>query len=211
MASVNDQIVREFFEMHGFLVRQVRKHVSPMAEDAEESDFWIWKPADTSPSAPRPGDVSMRNIHALESAILFVKPWHTETFTAGIIEHDLELAKRLSRSVEGSEPDAQTFLEHQPSKILILSRLPKGKSAREESITLIREKGFDGVLTFEEILPSLLDQVKVNRNYQRSDLLQTLRILKNYKLLRPLQLELFGEPGPRGKRGKAPAKRKPRR
>ena len=43
MSSVNDQIIREFFELQGFLVRQIRKHVS-MPDEVEESDFWIWHP-----------------------------------------------------------------------------------------------------------------------------------------------------------------------
>jgi hypothetical protein len=33
--------------------------------------------------------------------------------------------------------------------------------------------------------------VEVNRNYQKSDLLQTIRILKNYDFFREPQLELF--------------------
>jgi hypothetical protein len=37
----------------------------------------------------------------------------------------------------------------------------------------------------------LIDQIEVNRNYQKSDLLQIIRILKNYDFLKEPQLELF--------------------
>ena len=39
MASVNDQIIRRCFELHSFLVRQIRKHVPSGPKEVEESDF----------------------------------------------------------------------------------------------------------------------------------------------------------------------------
>jgi len=44
----------------------------------------------------------------------------------------------------------------------------------------------------------LIEQIEVNRNYQKSDLLQVIRILKNYDFFREPQLELF-KPGKRKK------------
>jgi len=41
------------------------------------------------------------------------------------------------------------------------------------------------------MLADLIGEVEVNRNYQKSDLLQTIRILKNYDFFREPQLELF--------------------
>jgi hypothetical protein len=49
----------------------------------------------------------------------------------------------------------------------------------------------DGVISFRTMLSDLIDQVEVNRNYQKSDLLQVLRILKTYEFFREPQLELF--------------------
>ena len=209
MSSVNDQIVREFFELQGFLVRQIRKHVSPMPDEVEESDFWIWHPGHeagvsggkTSPTKPE--------IRSIASAFVFVKPWHTETFTTGVIENDQDLTKRLSSTLEANDSETQSWLQHQPQNILVVSNLPKSKAAREKSMALIKEKGFDVVLTFDRILSRLLEHVERNRNYQRSDLLQTLRLLKNYELVRPLQLELFESSKPRKKRNKRPATKQP--
>ena len=39
MASVNDQIIRRYFELLSFLVRQIRKHAPSVTEKVEESDF----------------------------------------------------------------------------------------------------------------------------------------------------------------------------
>jgi hypothetical protein len=204
MASVNDQIIREYFEMHGFLVRQIRKHVSPSSEEEEESDFWIQNAAKKMDQARvKSLKISHSNIRKIDNALVFVKPWHTESFTHGAIEKDEELSKRLARSIEGNEPEFKAWTNQQPLKILVLSKLPKSKVARDKAIHSIHHKGFDGVLTFDQILSELLDHVSINRNYQRSDLLQVLRILKNYGLVRPLQLELFSSNNPKKRTKKA--------
>ena len=46
------------------------------------------------------------------------------------------------------------------------------------------------VISFRGILQELIAGVKTNRNYQKSDLLQVLRLLKNYELLKEPQMEL---------------------
>jgi hypothetical protein len=45
------------------------------------------------------------------------------------------------------------------------------------------------VISFRSILQELIASVATNRNYQKSDLLQTLRLLKNYELLKEPQME----------------------
>jgi hypothetical protein len=192
MASVNDQIIREYFELHGFLVRQIRKHVPSSAEEEEESDFWIQNASKTIKARPKSLKITHGNIRKIDTALIFVKPWHTETFTQGAIENDQELCDRLTRSLEAHEPEIKTWMDQEPLKMLILSKLPKSKAAREKAIHQIYQTGFNGYLTFSQILSELFDHVAINKNYQRSDLLQTLRILKTYGLVRPLQLELFG-------------------
>ena len=69
--------------------------------------------------------------------------------------------------------------------------LPQNAQARLESIALLRSKGIDAVLPFHTILADLIKETEVNRNYQKSDLLQLIRILKNYDLFKEPQLELF--------------------
>jgi hypothetical protein len=41
------------------------------------------------------------------------------------------------------------------------------------------------------MLGDLINQIETNRNYQKSDLLQVIRILKNYDFFKEPQLELF--------------------
>ena len=82
------------------------------------------------------------------------------------------------KTVESMFPDA-------------LPGLPKGRAERQKSIALLKSKGIDAVLTYPQMLQSIIDGVEANNNYQKSGLLQILRILKNYDMLRPPQMELF--------------------
>ena len=69
--------------------------------------------------------------------------------------------------------------------------LPSAEEARQQSIDLLRAKGLDGVISYRTMLRDLIDQIEVNRNYQKSDLLQIIRILKNYDFFKEPQMELF--------------------
>ena len=76
-------------------------------------------------------------------------------------------------------------------KILIVPGLPRDAKTRQRSIEVLRSKGVDGVISFRSILQELVASVAINHNYRKSDLLQILRLLKNYELLKEPQLE-FG-------------------
>ena len=78
-----------------------------------------------------------------------------------------------------------------PLKILVVPALPQAENARQETIAFLRSKAVDAVLPFRAVLADLVAQIEVNRNYQKSDLLQMIRILKNYDFFKEPQLELF--------------------
>lgn len=84
-------------------------------------------------------------------------------------------------------------------KILIVPGLPRDARTRQRSIELLKTKGVDGVISFRSILQELIAGVQINRNYQKSDLLQVLRLLKNYHLLKEPQMELRLKPKSRKK------------
>jgi hypothetical protein len=77
------------------------------------------------------------------------------------------------------------------TKILVVPALPHSTEARDQSIELLRVKGIDAVIPFQSMLSDLVEHTETNRNYQKSDLLQMIRILKNYDFFKEPQLELF--------------------
>ena len=68
---------------------------------------------------------------------------------------------------------------------------------------MLRSRGIDAVIPFRVMLDALVNGIEVNRNYQKSDLLQIIRILKNYDFIREPQLELFKSRLARPKKPKA--------
>jgi hypothetical protein len=98
------------------------------------------------------------------------------------------------------EQAARSFSpEAAPLKILVVPALAQTAAVREQSIRVLRAKGVDAVIPFRTMLADLIARTEVNRNYDKSDLLQIIRVLKNYEFFKEPQMELF-RTGRRGKR-----------
>ncbi len=190
MAAVSESIVREYFEMHEFLVRQHRKYVAPTRTEDDDIDFFVFNPGPAPAPAELPFVLASADIASISKAIVVVKGWHTETFSSS----RLASAPQIFRFVEPRvfQQAARAFgKDGTPLKILVVPALPQDPKAREESIALLRSKGVDAVIPFRTMLADLITHIESNRNYQKSDLLQVIRILKTYDFFREPQLELF--------------------
>jgi len=191
MSAVSETIVREYFELHEFLVRQHRKYIGQTRrEDDDDIDFFVLNPHLQAPGGPLPFVLGSADLASLERAIVVVKGWHTETFSSA----RLESSPAIFRFVEPKvfQRAARAFgKQGTPLKILVVPTLPQTAPAREESIALLRSKGIDAVIPFRTMLTDLVSETDANRNYQKSDLLQIIRILKNYDFFKEPQLELF--------------------
>lgn len=190
MAAVSEIIVREFFELNGFFVRQQRKYIAIARRDDDEIDFLIWNSHYNAEAGPVPFVLSPPDLAGISRAVVVVKGWHTETFSPGVLANAPEIFRFVEPPV--FQQAARAFREDGPLvKILVVPALPQNESARAASIDLLRVKGVDAVIPFRTMLTDLIGQTEVNRNYQKSDLLQIIRILKNYDFFREPQLELF--------------------
>ncbi len=194
MSAVSESLVREYFELHGFLVRQQRKHIARVAEEDEEIDFFVWNPKPEETPGTVPCVLGHSELHQIARAIESVKGLHTETFMPAVLRKEPEITRFAEPRFLKS---ASRFFGLPVTKILVLPSLPQDESLCEQSIMLLKEKGIDAVIPFRTILVELITAVEVNRNYQKSDLLQLIRILKNYDLFKEPQLELFKPRRPR--------------
>lgn len=195
MSAVSETIVREYFELHEFLVRQHRKFVGQTRNDEEDDiDFFVLNPHPSPRPAEFPFVLGSAELGLVERAIVVVKGWHTETFSTARLVNSPEIFRFVEPKV--FQQAARAFGEQgTPLKILVVPALPQAAQAREESIALLRSKGIDAVIPFRTMLADLINETETNRNYQKSDLLQIIRILKTYELLKDPQLELFKAKG----------------
>ena len=192
MSSVNEWVVREYFEALGYLVIQPCKYIPSgrPKKIEEEIDLVVFNPLVTEPVRSERMVWTGDDLRGVPRAVVSVYGWHTDRFTPAMLERIPEILRFASEeSLRHAERLAGT---RELARILCLPQLPASDVLRENTLTMLRQKGVDGVLLFRTMLLELIDSVDKNRNYEKSDLLQIIRILKNYNLLKDRQLELFG-------------------
>lgn len=198
MAGFDENIVREYFELNGFLVRQARKYQvqSRQKRADEEVDLLVLNPLAAGKGPPESFQLFSGDLSNLHRAMVVVKGWHTSTFTPRMLKSGKGLFDFLKKEVIDSVADFfGEEKEQQPAfrKILVLPALPTSDPHRSESLRLLKENGVDGVISFRTILENLVARIEVNHSYQKSETLHVLRLLKMYEMLRSSQLSLFPE------------------
>ena len=191
MSDINLQLVKEFFELNGFMILTNRKHqLRKIGADWEYSIELLVGNLDFVEPATEPGFVlEPRNLKAIPRAIVDVKGWHTEVFYPSTIEQGRTLFAFVSP--ESLQYASRVFKEEPFSKVIVLSELPSNKEILDRSIDVLRKNGIDHVIEFATILKDLISRVQVNYNYTESDTLQLVRLMKRYGLVKDLQMEFM--------------------
>ena len=199
MSGIDETIVREFFELNGFLVRQMRKYqVQSRAKRSEEEiDLIIINPSYRQDSR-RPNFMLFSNeLPLIQRAVVFVKGWHSQKFTPATLRGSADIFKFLEKDVYKRAEDLFAVEQDQVDtlgsflKILVLPGLPTHEPHKSESIKLLQEVGLDAIISFRSMLQDIMAKIEVNHNYSKSDFLQTLRLLKNYDMVKSPQMDLF--------------------
>ena len=192
MSAVNEWIVREYLEALGFLVRQPRKYqvVARSKGLHEEVDLLATNPALKAGGAlPKAKLWGAAELAQVANAVVAVRGWHSEKFTAAMLASSPEIYRFAEpESVRAAEAELGAA---NPAKILCMADLPTDPDPRAEALGFLKSRGIDGVILFRPMLLELADRLDVKKTYEKSDLLQLLRILKNYDLLKSGQLDLF--------------------
>lgn len=200
MSAIDEDIVREYFEQNGFLVRQVRKYAvqsKKKSSDEEMIDLLVLNPAYTRSERKPDFFLFTTELPYVHRAMLSVKGWHTNVFNPATLRNSPDIFRFLEQNVQ-REASRQLALDpEEPGvgddmlKILVVPGLPTQEPYRSQSVALLKERGVDGIISFRTILQELIGRIEINRNYRKSDTLQIMRILKNYDLLKEPQLDLF--------------------
>ena len=192
MASVSEWVVREYFELLGFLVNQPCKHSVPGRQKTadEEVDLVVFNPR-AGESARRVDRLvwTTADLRHVKRAVVGIRGWHTERFYASTFEQSPDILRFIE--ADSIRFAAKVLGSSSLCRVLCLPKLPASAGLREQALGLLKRRGIDGVLTFGTILSELILQADVNRNYEKSDLLQVVRLLKNYDFIKDTQLEFF--------------------
>lgn len=192
MSSVNEWIVGEYLEALGFLVRQPRKYqvVARSKGLHEEVDLLAVNPAvKAGGELPKAKVWGAAELAQVACAVVAVRGWHSEKFTAAMLASSPEVYRFAEpESVRAAEAELGVA---NPAKILCMADLPSDPDQRAEALGFLKSRGIDGVILFRPMLLELAERIDVKKTYEKSDLLQILRILKNYDLLKSGQMDLF--------------------
>jgi len=193
MSAISEIIVREYFEIHGFLVRQQRKYIPRTEREDEEMDFLVYNPEPKGSVQNYPAILDNESLNSISCAIVSVKGWHTDVVSPSVIkkmESDLaRFAERDFRKYCSSLKEAQD-----PStliRILVIPSITSNKDQRQKTMEILYKMGIEAVIQFRTILWDLINYVHINHNYLKSDVLQVIRILKAYDVFKEPQLTLF--------------------
>ncbi len=192
MSAVNEWIVREYFESLGFLVGQPRKYVVPgrQKKAEEEIDLVVYNPTVTEHRLPDKIVWTSEDFASVKRAVIGVRGWHTERFYASTFEQTPDILRFVQD--ESVLVAAGLLGSDALAKVLCLPRLPASGELKDKTIEVIKTSGIDGVVSFHTLLAELIARVETHRNYDKSDVLQVIRLLKNYGFIKDSQMELFG-------------------
>jgi hypothetical protein len=197
MAGFDDSLVREYFELNGFLTRKpLKPTASARGRGGEE-------PGDLHVANPRPRvgtepafQLFGADLSGLTSAVVAIQGLPTSrSLTPAMLRRGdfLEfIRKEALATAKEAFANPMPPGEPPPVRILVLPGLPAQEPQRSESIALLREKGVDHVLTFRTILENLAQRAEGAG--ADSPTLRLLRLLQAYDMVNAAQLELFGQP-----------------
>jgi len=187
MDDVNLQLVREFFELNVFRVL-TNWHQDPRTlRGGERSGQLFVENASRTPARELPVVLGESDISGIEQAVVEVRAWHADRFYPSVIEANPILSQFVSEDSLALARDVFTDLPF--TTVLVVSELPVTLEQRNRSVDLLRTAGIAHILEFPVILRTLLNKVSINGSYAASSTLQTLRLLKRYKLVRNQQME----------------------
>jgi hypothetical protein len=191
VANVTDDVVKEYFEAVGYLVSQPHKHaiVARTKTGEEDVDLVIERPSVAEHRLPENFVWDTADLRCVRAAVVGVRGGHTERIYAADVEHSPDIlrfvqpaALRFAAGVLGT----QTF-----ARVLCLPALAASGELKQKTINFLKSGGVDGVIPFRTMLLELVRRVETNRNYEKSDVLQVIRLMKNYDLVNVGQMELF--------------------
>ena len=191
MAGVSESIASEFFEANGFFVRQPTKYVvgARSKRPHEEVDLVITNPSNTQGDFSAPGIWTGADLAKVRSAIVGVCGWHSDRMSPAVLDQSPEIFRFAEeRILKGMTEDLG---DGPVAKILCIPGFAASENLEHDALCILRDAGVDGVITFRTMLMELARSIDANKNYEKSDVLQMIRIFKNYDLLKDGQLDLF--------------------
>ncbi len=198
---MEELIAREYLELNGFVTMPLRKgrSQSKRSQKNEGLDLYArnmkFVAGDREPSFL----LFSSELRHLKSAVICVRGWHGEKAALASMSNGADMLKYLEANVLKKVEKWFEF-EHWrelgesefPKRILVAPVFPTQEVYRAQIVAALKEKGVDGILSFKTMLLDIIDKVDTRQVYPKSDLLQLLRTLKTFDLVKDSQMNFLG-------------------
>lgn len=199
MLRVDEQVVTEYLEQNGFLVRALRKSRIQSKKAVDEGmDLYARNIAYRTGARSPNFMLFSSELRYVESVLVCVRGWYTEKAAVASMSSGTDVLRYLETNVikkvgKWFEVDKHVDFGTQspPLKILVAPVFPAQEPHRSQCVELLKGKGVDGILSFKSMLLDLIDRVDTRQVYEKSALIQTLRTLKTFDLVKDSQMDLL--------------------
>lgn len=199
MLSFDEDVVREYFELNHFFVRQLQKHLVRSRKKAGDDtiSMLVLNPNVTDESRQTDFQLFSADMSSFRQALVVVHRWQDTRITPAILKSNSRLTDFLKKDLlkkqkKAFQAEHELIEISEPyRKLMVVPGFPTADPYRAECIALFEEQEMDGVIAFSTILEDLLRHVEVNHSYHKSKLLQLVRVLKIYDMVQSPQMRLF--------------------
>ena len=162
---------------------------APHKPAEEKIDLLVYNPVVETPRIPERMVWTTPDLAGIARAVVGIFGWHTER-SISRFEKAPEL---VTFAADGLTKVAAQRLGGAADlvRIVCLPQIPETGDARTKTLKALKGLGIHGVLSFRTILRELIARADCSKNYEKSDVLQIIRILKNYDFIKDSQMELF--------------------
>jgi hypothetical protein len=186
-------LVRLFFEVNQFYVLQQNQGSSGLPKKIGEGSLIKIKNNDYADREKLTGfQIFVGDLVKVNFAEVLVRNYHPEKTYPKTFKNSKKLRDLLKKDIQkyGTTP---LFSEQEESflKILVVPSLPSDSVYREEIENFLKGVGVQAILSYRTIVENILKKVDFNKQFPKGSLLETLRFLKIYDLIKDPQLELF--------------------
>lgn len=200
MQRIEETIVTEYLEQNGFLVRPLRKGRPQTKKALDEGlDLYVRNMVFREGGRDPNFLLFSSELRYLESAIICVRGWFGSKAALANMTGGTEILKYLEANVFKKvdkwfqyDPGVSFGTKVPPRKVLVAPVFPSQEPYRSQCSEQLREKGVDGILSFKSMVLDLIERVDTKQVYEKSDVLQVLRMLKTFDLVKDSQMNLLG-------------------
>ena len=135
----------------------------------------------------------------VKSMVICIRGWHSDKAALASMTSGPDMLKHLESTVLkkvdswiSADSDTEELMDDSTLSVLVAPVFPTQEAYRRQCAQALREKGVDAIISLRSILLDLIDRADTRLVYPKSEVMQTLRVLKTFDLVKDSQMNFLG-------------------